>query len=680
MDTASRATGRLMAGIQHPRGLLMHYLLVVAMVLGLLAAGAVLDRTNVNRVMMDDEAIILLSHQMHLSQQIYVLAAQIHTPEDRPDPSEVAGLVSELDQTHRDVMAIALSIPHGNSEARALAASVNEFVALARRVLEMPRGAPGAAAALDDLTAMAVASLPERLEAQAEVFREDAQRSRYAIGRHDVLIFALVASILLLEAAFVFWPAYRKAITSLDRLTSTNSAIAEQNRQLEESARELADSAHVDPLTGLTNRKRLNEFLEEALADLNPETQVCVLHVDLDHFKELNDTFGHAAGDAALKQVAELMLSEVRSSDIVARIGGDEFVIAMVLDKATTESIVQDICDRLIAKISEPMVLNGADTRLGASIGFAFAEDGIGDPEALIARADVALYEVKRAGKGAARVFTFEMQARVAERNAIALDMERALDAGEFVPFFQPVVSLDSGTVLGLEMLARWAHPDRGLLSPDDFMDVAEEAGLIDAVEARVLLDGLDGLASLRQQGFTIPPLSLNASTRSMRYDDFAERLTDAVRAREFRPDQIVVEVLENTLFDVARDQSAATVAKLRALGYMVCVSRFGTGYASLPVLRDLDVTSLKIDRSLVSRITKDPERKIVSAIVGLAQAMALGVIADGIDTERHVGNLRDIGAEAGQGSAIARPMGLDALRSWLEDHGLAEDLEAARA
>ena len=661
-------TKGLLTGVHHPRGLLVHYMLVVTLVLGLLAGGAVLDQQNVNRATQDDRALVLLAHQMHLSQQILVLAGQLHTPAD-PDPAEIAALVARLDAAKADVLAIALEIPGGVPEARALAAEISTFVSLARSVLAMPPGSPEAEATLAGLNEIAIAGLPHSLEAQTAVIQDDAERNRAAIGRHDIQILAIVAAILFLEAAFVFWPSYRKAIASVDRLTSKNDAIKEQNRQLEESA-------HIDPLTGLTNRKRLHDFLDDALAgDAPKDRTLCVLHVDLDHFKELNDTFGHATGDAALKRVAEIMLAHVRKSDVVARIGGDEFVIAMLLSPMATPETVQDISERLIAKIREPMVLNGADIRLGASIGYAFADDGANTPDALIARADVALYEVKRAGKGAARVFSFEMQAREAHRNAMAADMERALDAGEFVPFFQPIVSLETGGVAGVEMLSRWSHPERGLLPPEAFMEIADEVGLIDAIEARVLLDGLDGLAMLRQQGFTIPPLSLSASARSMRYEDFAERLTDAVQAREFRPEQIVVEVLEATLFDTAPDQSSATVGKLRGLGYKVSVSRFGAGHSSLPGLRALDVTCLKTDRSLISRDGAGAEREILSAVLGIASAMALHLVVDGVETDTQVADLRALGAGAAQGAAIARPMGLDALRVWLVEQGFGQDL-----
>jgi diguanylate cyclase len=646
-----------------PRRLWLHYALAATIVLGLVAGSALLGRQLSEVDQASGERMLLVERLRMLSQKVLFLAR------DGAAGADLPAAVAEFERTLERVAGeLGAQEPEGG-----LTASAVRLAAEARSVAVAVPATNAGARAMAALRETGLSALPADLDAIAARFLAETEATRAGLESRHRIVSGIAVFLLLLEGGLVFWPAHRALSASLGWFESQHETIRRQNAALRDRARNLAHSASHDPLTGLTNRKRLCEYLDGLLGLEGPAgRQVCVMHVDLDRFKELNDRLGHATGDAALKRVAEIMREKLRNDDMVSRVGGDEFVIAMASGPSLTPGVVQEIAEDLIRRIRQPMVVNGADIRLGASIGYAFADETSGDADTLIANADIALYEAKRAGKGVARQFTGGMQDRLTRRNAMVLDMERALDAGEFVPYFQPLVALGTGAILGVEMLARWAHPVRGVIHPSDFMDVAEEIGIVDAIDARVLLDGLDALAALRNEGRPVPRLSLNASTRTMRYADYAERLTDAVQARGFPPGDVVVEVLETTLIADMHDQTTATVAKLRQRGFDVYVDDFGTGYSSLLNLASLDVNGLKIDRSLIADIDAGRTRQIVRAIIGLAQAMSLTVVADGIGTARQAEDLMVLGAEAGQGHGIAAPMTAPDLRAWLDRSGTA--------
>lgn len=646
-----------------PRRLLLHYVFAVALILGLLVAGTTVHRTAMREAARDAEATSLVARQRTTSQRMLFLASEYRTGGASTDAELLSATAALFERFTADIAGrlSAAELPSGFGE-RATA-----FASAARTVATSPRGSQAGEAAMRKLREAGVSQVLADLDSLAVFFGQRARETRAATDRRDAVTLGIVVAILAAEGMLVFWPAHRAAIASFDSMATTANAMQREKDELESETRRLAFSATHDPLTGLANREKLHEALTDLIgrSDVDPG-QICVLHVDLDRFKELNDRLGHAMGDAALKRLAEVMQARVRRDDIVARVGGDEFVIVLLLESGTTEITVHEICERLIAQIREPMVVNGADIQLGASIGYTFASAETSDATTLVANADMALYEAKRDGKGVARPFTDRMRAEVRAREALADDIARALDAGEFVPYFQPLVETGTSRLIGIEMVARWAHPERGLILPEDFMVMADEFGLVDAIEARVFLDGLDSLAALRQRGWEIPRLSLSASTRTMRYDDYAERLTDAVHARGFLPRQIAVEVDETALVGPSRDQAAATISKLRGLGYNVYVDDFGTGYSSLTSLVSLDVNGLKIDRSLIAEIDDPGARRIVRAIVGLSHAMSLTVVADGVGTAALARDLGPLGIDVVQGGAIAPPMPAEDLLPWL--------------
>ncbi len=629
--------------------------LALAVAAALWAGGAVLQWQTHEATVAVAGRIALVERQREGVLRILALAVA-HVEEGGPESRD--RLVAAARGFERARLAIGTPVD---------AQGVQRFGALAGEVATSKPGTAEGNAALAALVGMGTTEMPAALDATEAVLREEIR----TLGRREALQSwmpsALAFSVLVIAALGALRPGLRNLVADHAALRTNNDAIRRRNDELEIRTRNLSLSAALDPLTGLANRQSMHDFLSRILSEDGGPGQVCVLHVDLDHFKELNDSHGHATGDAALKRVAEIMNARVRRGDLVARVGGDEFVIALNGTGPMNQETVQRIGEELIAKIREPMLVSGADLRLGASVGYAFADEMTRSADTLIANADMALYEAKRAGKGVVRAFTGGMREKVSRRNAMIRDIERALEEGAFLPYFQPILSLETGAVEGVEMLARWAHPERGLIHPSDFMDVAEEIGLVDAIEARVLLDGLDAMAALRQGGGEVPRLTLNASARSMRYEDFAERLTDAVQARGFEPGDIVVEVLESTFVTGSRDQIGLSVEKLRRLGYSVFVDDFGSAYSSLQMLSDLDVNGLKIDPALIAEIDRPQVRQVVEAIMGLAQALSLKVVARGLETSRAARRLSELGAELGQGTEFAAPMPAGEFATWLD-------------
>ncbi len=629
--------------------------LALAAAAGLWVTGAVLQRQTHEATVAVAGRIALVERQREGLLRILALADE-HVEEGGSENRD--RLVAAAQGFERARLALGAPVD---------AEGARRFGALAGEVAASKPGSAEGVAALAALVGMGTTEMPAALDASEAALHAEFQ----TLGRQETWQSwgpsALAFAVLALAAIGALRPVLRNMAADHAALRANNDAIRKRNDELEIRARNLSLSAALDPLTGLANRQSMHEFLARILSEEGGSGQVCVLHVDLDHFKELNDSHGHATGDAALKRVAEIMRARVRRDDLVARVGGDEFVIALTGTGTMHQETVQRIGEELIAKIREPMLVSGADLRLGASVGYAFSDEMTRSADMLIANADMALYEAKRAGKGMARAFTGGMREKVSRRNAMIRDIERALEEGAFLPYFQPILSLETGAVEGVEMLARWAHPERGLIHPSDFMDVAEEIGLVDAIEARVLLDGLDAMAALRQGGREVPRLTLNASARSMRYEDFAERLTDAVRARGFEPGDIAVEVLESTFVTGSRDQIGLSVEKLRRLGYLVFVDDFGSAYSSLQMLSELDVNGLKIDPALIAEIDRPQVRQVVEAIMGLARALSLSVVARGLESPRAARRLLELGAELGQGAGFAAPMPAGEFAAWLD-------------
>jgi len=417
-----------------------------------------------------------------------------------------------------------------------------------------------------------------------------------------------------------------------------------------------------DALTDLPNRVLLHDRLQQAIraADRNT-TSVALLVMDLDRFKEVNDTFGHHTGDQLLEQLGQRLGSVLRASDTIARLGGDEFAVLLptaALDEA------QQIADRLLQVLEQPFTLGGLQLEIDASIGIALSPDHGHDADTLLRRADVAMYVAKRGNVGHA-VYTADQDQHSPMRLAMVSELRRAIDQNELSLYFQPKVSLAAGSVTCAEALVRWQHPRHGLLGPDLFVPIAEQTGLIRPLARWVLDAALRQCSRWRHQGLDLA-VAVNLSMRNLHDPEVVDTIRQLLTRWGIPPSRLVVEITESSLMADA-ERAMDVLGRLRAMGVGISIDDFGTGYSSLAYLKRLPVDELKIDKSFVAHIASDDnDAAIVRSTIGLAHDLGLAVVAEGIEDEVTWDYLAGLGCDVAQGYFISRPLPVAAFGDWL--------------
>lgn len=446
-------------------------------------------------------------------------------------------------------------------------------------------------------------------------------------------------------------------------LTSVANVLAEAvaRRHVEDSLQHMA--LH-DQLTGLPNRMLLRDRLEQALRQrARKDHKLALLFADLDGFKQVNDSFGHEAGDTLLRDLGQRWTGALRESDTAARLGGDEF--AILLPEVGDLTDVAVIVEKLQAALALPFRVSGNDAFVRASIGVVLAPDHGTDADSLTRRADMAMYAAKRTRSGHA-VYRVEHEAEY-EPARITLDGElrRAIEREELTFAYQPIVSLRNGASFGLEALVRWDHPTRGELAPADFLPVAERSGLLQAITWAALhqaLRTLHDLGPLAARHF----VSINVTDRDLRDPRFVGGVRDSLAEAGIAPARLLLEISERAIAPDL-DELLPVARELRALGLGLVIDDYGTGYSSLDRLRRLPLSGLKLDGSFVAAMLDDPQADaIVESTIRLARDMRMTVVAEGVERDVLAERLREVGCRAGQGYALARPMRVPALRDWL--------------
>jgi diguanylate cyclase (GGDEF)-like protein/PAS domain S-box-containing protein len=409
-----------------------------------------------------------------------------------------------------------------------------------------------------------------------------------------------------------------------------------------------------DPLTGLPNRVSFVDSLEDALARaIVSGSPVGILFLDLDHFKLINDSLGHYAGDALLRAVAPRLRAHLRPGDVVARFGGDEF--GVLIDRLADEGEAIAIADRVASAFSHPFSIDGVEHFITASIGVAVArasERQSVNAELLIRDADAAMYRAKEGGRARCELFDAEMRAGALRRLELERELRHALDREELTLYYQPVVNLKSGEITGLEALVRWRHPERGLLDPSEFVSIAEDSGMIDPIGRWVQESACLQVLKWHQERPDARPLDLaiNLSARQVAHRDLPATVEEIIARTGLDPVNLRLEITESTLVE----ESAIAVASLEALseiGVRLVLDDFGTGYSSLAYLNRFPFHALKIDRSFVDGLGIEQEQTaIVEAVVGMAQALSLEFIAEGVESEVQLAELRRLGCDYVQG------------------------------
>ena len=414
---------------------------------------------------------------------------------------------------------------------------------------------------------------------------------------------------------------------------------------------QLTHMAHHDGLTGLPNRILFRQEMERELARARGGEAVAVLCIDLDHFKRVNDTLGHAAGDALLQGAADRLRACVRETDIVARLGGDEFAIVQL--QADQPRAATVLAERLIADLSRPFDIEGHQVVVGASVGIALAPSDGTEADQLMKSADMALYRAKADGRGVLRYFESEMDAKMQARRALELDLRKALVEHEFELFYQPIVDLQSNRVSGFEALLRWNHPTQGLISPADFIPIAEDMGLIIPLGEWVLRQACKEAAGWPER----VKVAVNLSPAQFKSKALALVVTTALADSGLAPDRLELEITESVLLQ-DNDTVRGVLHQLRQLGVRISMDDFGTGYSSLSYLRSFPFDKIKIDQSFVRDMGQhDDSIAIVRAVAGLGRNLGMSTTAEGVETNEQLGRLRQEGCTEVQGYLFSRPL-----------------------
>lgn len=444
-------------------------------------------------------------------------------------------------------------------------------------------------------------------------------------------------------------------------LANAFNAMAEEVRQ--EQAK-LHRQANFDTLTGLPNRMMALDRIDQEIHRSHRTSQrFALFFIDLDNFKSVNDSMGHAVGDELLVATGARLCAAVREADTVARLGGDEFLILAPAVAGDVE--VEQIAERLIRSISEPQVLNGRKVVARCSIGIAFYPENGQTVEALMANADNAMYQAKAAGQGSAIFFTEEMNTRLRERMQMEQDLNLALDAGQLQLHFQPIFDAATREHRGAEVLLRWHHPERGFVSPADFIPLAEESGQIVPIGEWVLSEACQYLAAWRNEGLDPGYLAINISRIQFR-KRFSAKLAELMAERQVPPEALALEITESVLLD-DHDHVAEELNTLRDLGLKLSLDDFGTGYSSLSYLKRFRFDVLKIDRSFVAGVPDNGEDvSLVKAILAMARGLDLKVVAEGVENESQLEFLREQRCELAQGYLLARPMNARAYTDYI--------------
>ncbi|OWW19120.1 putative bifunctional diguanylate cyclase/phosphodiesterase [Noviherbaspirillum denitrificans] len=430
--------------------------------------------------------------------------------------------------------------------------------------------------------------------------------------------------------------------------------VARMRRAVKSAEAHLDYLAHIDPVTGLPNRHAFNEHLATAL-DKVDRFGGCVglLLLDLDNFKIVNDTLGHHSGDSLLEQVARRLMECLRGGDVICRIGGDEFAIIIEPSAASTAT---NVAEKVLAVLAAPFDLDSHEIYVTASVGISVYPDDAPDLETLTRNADTAMYQAKGRGKNAFEQFHPELDKRVQKRLSLETNLRKALERGELMLYYQPQVSVSNGRLVGLEALLRWNHPELGMISPVEFIPVAEDSGLIVPIGRWVLRTACRQVAQWRDAGLGAIPVSVNLSARQTRDPHLVHDIIGALREVGVPPSQLELEITETVLMDNVH-ANVDLLHRLQTEGIRLSIDDFGTGYSSMAYLKRFPIDQVKIDRTFVRDIPGDgDDEAITTAIIAMAHSLGLSVVAEGVETEAQLAFLRDAGCDIMQGFHIAEP------------------------
>ncbi|MET3582294.1 diguanylate cyclase (GGDEF)-like protein [Mesorhizobium robiniae] len=500
-------------------------------------------------------------------------------------------------------------------------------------------------ASIANATLSGYAALGQRISAHADA------RSETLLDLHRTLFYTTIG-VIVLVALFIFRP--------------MSNAILRKTHELIDARNSMAFIAVHDGLTGLHNRTFLTDHFDRLIKGAQRRRErLAAVQLDLDRFKQINDTLGHAAGDYVLVVTAQRMRDSCRTSDLCVRLGGDEFV--MILDGAGGTEDINMVARRTLRKVNEPIVFQGTTILPGASAGVAVYPVDADNARDLLVHADLALHCAKKQNGGSLSFFSEELRQELDHRKQLEHDIRIAISEKAFQVYFQPQVSLSSGTIGGIEALVRWKHAERGMIAPGEFIPLAEKCGLMAEIGRIVIAKAISAAAEWNRAGIAFGRLAVNVSGSELREPDFDAFLFETLERAGLPPQRLSLEIVESVILDDEKTGIAAKLRHIRAAGVHLELDDFGTGYASLSHVNPNEIDRLKIDRRFVQKINENGDNtKIVRAITELARGLGISIVAEGAETEAELDSLMVIGCDQVQGYSIAFPMPQDKAREWL--------------
>lgn len=650
-------------GKLEPNQLIKRYILALALLVAFVLGGHGLHVATSRQGVLDEEVLNISGRQRMLSQRIVHLAHRWAETEDQTYRDYLTSSVSLFGDSHQWLMenAVTPGSPVGNHYSGDMGAQLDArslmFVELGSSVIATDLPKDDLVAMAERLEDIALEDLLGSLNTAVTLFENAANDRAHELEIIQWAVLAATLLVLLIEVLTIFYPAHQT---------------------LTEMIGKLRHQAWHDQMTGLVNRGRFMSQLAAMIDDSKRGgVDLIVLALDLDGFKQVNDRLGHPIGDQVLIHVARLLERQLATnseivSHAVGRLGGDEFVIALQIADADPAGFALRLGNTIIDKVEEPIPIsldNGREGSclVGVSVGLIVADAEAHDVKTLLSNADIALYRSKQRGKGVTTVFEPNMRQQAEEKHTITTEVRNALKNLQFVAHFQPQVDLVSGEITGVEALARWDHPTRGLIGPAEFLSVIAENRLLDALDGQIILNALQAVSALKAEGLDPGILSLNVCSPLLQDPEFCDYLLNISDAHGLGPGDITVEILETSILEGSGDVAFHNVLRLRRAGFGVAIDDFGAGFSSLSRVSNLEITSIKIDRALTQQVGSPAIKNVLSATAAMALGLNVTLLAEGVETAEQAAALRMIGVDIGQGFHWARPMPVKDLRRYLQ-------------
>ena len=649
--------------LRRPERLWVQSCAALLIILGLLGATQQINRSIIAGQLIAETGIKNAQTLITNAQEVLLIAEQLssgHMTTTAPMEKAIAQFEHSYEMTISGGVWSNAQRAHYFGASNPMHTSVRSFVGIAAEFSTAPPAQyTGLTQQLNDLYTNR--GLGAALQTAAMLMERAAHAAALRLSRWQSIILTISALTLLLEAIFIFVPAHLAVQSTIQKLHRQRQSLRESQSQLRQMNRRLEHLAHQDPLTGLPNRAFLTAYLNR-MNQNRKSIGLAVLFVGLDNFKAVNDSAGHDFGDGLLIAIARTLQSCVDDDHIVARVGGDEFIL--VSDEPT-----EVLIERVRASLADPFEVNGRRIPINASIGYLEIKTNTDDPIGTIADASIAIQNAKNLGESSTLRFEKSLRDDMENMRTLQAELANAIENGEIEPWFQPQIRLSDGRLHGAEVLARWRHPTLGLLSPDKFIPAAERAGLVIDMDHTIWRAAMAHAVLWQDAHLWRPCISLNAAPDTISDPHLIERLLLEIQRSGLEADQIIIEVLETTLINGADDMAAINIDSLSECGVGLELDDFGTGYASLAKLTQLPLDGIKLDRSLVSPLPDPRADSIVRAIIALASELGLHVIAEGVEDEIQAQHLNERGCAIAQGYGYAKPMPAHEFQAWLAAH-----------